>query len=159
MTSSAAFDAEDWSLITAAPLLIGLRIVAAERGGTARETLAISRAYANARGYYDRGLMQDVVSTPPSLGFAAAPRGAEDLRVQAPNALRRAVAILARKATDDEVNNYKRFVFYVAETVAQAHREGGVLGIGGTEISESEQAALDEIADILDEQQSEAPEA
>jgi hypothetical protein len=37
----------------------------------------------------------------------------------------------------------------LADTVARAHKEGGVLGIGGKEVSESEQAALDEIAAVL----------
>ena len=46
---------------------------------------------------------------------------------------------------------YKRFVFSLAEEVARAHKEGGFLGIGGTEISEREQAVLDEIAAIFDE--------
>jgi hypothetical protein len=38
----------------------------------------------------------------------------------------------------------------LAEGVARAHREGGVLGIGGTEISPPEQEALDRIAGIFD---------
>jgi hypothetical protein len=36
----------------------------------------------------------------------------------------------------------------VAAMTDRAHREGGFLGLGGTEISEHEQAALDEIADV-----------
>jgi hypothetical protein len=48
------------------------------------------------------------------------------------------------------VNAYKRFVYSVAEAVAHAHREGGFLGFGGSEVSEREQAALDEIAAIFD---------
>ncbi len=41
----------------------------------------------------------------------------------------------------------------LADTVAKAHKEGGFLGIGGTQVSEHEQAALDEIAAIFDEKQ------
>jgi hypothetical protein len=33
--------------------------------------------------------------------------------------------------------------------VARAHKEGGFLGIGGKEVSESEQAALDEITGLV----------
>ncbi len=48
------------------------------------------------------------------------------------------------------MNAYKQFVVDLAQRVASAKKEGGVLGIGGKEISDSEQAALDEIASTLD---------
>ena len=154
MTTKAAFNAEEWSLIATAPYLTGMLVVAADRGGTVRETMAISRAYETSRAYYTDGLLKEILSTPPAIDPATAPRSPEDLRRDAPASLRRAVAILERLATEDEVNNYKRFVFFVAETVARAHREGGFLGLGGTEVSEHEQAALDEIAAIFDAPQS-----
>ena len=62
-------------------------------------------------------------------------------------------AMFFEAATDAEVVEYKRFVFALADTVAKAHKEGGFLGIGGTQVSEHEQAALDEIAAIFDEKQ------
>jgi hypothetical protein len=37
----------------------------------------------------------------------------------------------------------------VGETVARAHSEGGFLGIGGKEVSEREQAALDAVAETI----------
>ncbi len=57
----------------------------------------------------------------------------------------RRLAILEQKATPEEVEAYRRFVVAVAEAAAKAHKEGGFIGIGGKEVSESEQAALDEI--------------
>ena len=60
------------------------------------------------------------------------------------------LAILEQKATPEEVEAYKRFVVAVAEAAAKAHKEGGFIGIGGKEVSESEQAALDEIRAILE---------
>ena len=54
-----------------------------------------------------------------------------------------------QKATPEEVEAYKRFVLKLAETVAEAHREGGLMGIGGEQVSEGERAALDEIAATL----------
>jgi hypothetical protein len=68
-----------------------------------------------------------------------------------PAELRRALRILERLATDDEIVAYKRFVYGLAEAVARAHKEGGFLGIGGKEISPAEQAVLDQIAAIFDE--------
>ena len=37
----------------------------------------------------------------------------------------------------------------VADTVAHAHKEGGFLGIGGKEVSETEQAVLDQPAQAV----------
>lgn len=150
MTTKADFNAEDWSVVANAPYLTGLLVVAADRGGTVRETVAISRAYAAAREQYKDELIQAILTTPPAFDPSTAPRTPDDLRREAPDTLRKAIAILERVATADEVNDYKRFVFGVADTVARAHREGGFLGIGGSEVSEHEQAALDEIAAIFD---------
>jgi hypothetical protein len=151
MTTKAVFNAEDWSVLASAPFLTGMLVIAADRGGTVRESLAISRAYADARGQHPGELLQAIISTPPALDPATAPRTPEDLRREAPAKLRQAVGILERQASDEEVVAYKRFVFSLAEAVARAHREGGFLGIGGTEVSEHEQEALDEIAAIFDE--------
>jgi hypothetical protein len=148
MTTKAAFNAEEWTVLVNAPALTALLVIAADKGGTVRETLAMSKAYAAAREQEHGPLLKEILATPPSVG--PAPRNADDLRREAPTTLRRAIAILERLATDDEVVAYKRFVFGVADAVARAHREGGFLGIGGTEISEHEQAALDEIAAIFD---------
>jgi hypothetical protein len=148
MTTKAAFNAEEWTVLVNAPALTALLVIAADKGGTVRETLAMSKAYAAAREQEHGPLLKEILATPPSVG--PAPRNADDLRREAPTMLRRAIAILERLATDDEVVAYKRFVFGVADAVARAHREGGFLGIGGTEISEHEQAALDEIAAIFD---------
>ena len=37
----------------------------------------------------------------------------------------------------------------VAQAAASAHREGGFLGVGGKDVSEEEQRALDELAATL----------
>ena len=151
MTTKAAFNAEEWSVIANAPFLTAMLVIAADRGGTVRESMAISRAYASAREEHGDGLLREILTTPPAIDPASAPRTPEDLRREAPSTLREAVGILDRVGTEDEVIAYKRFVFSVADKVARAHREGGFLGIGGTEVSEHEQAALDEIAAIFDE--------
>lgn len=159
MTTKADFNAEEWSVVANAPYVTAMLVIAADRGGTVRETMAISRAYAAAREQYRDPLIQAILSTPPAFDPATAPRTPEDLRRAAPSTLRRAVSILDRVATEEEVNRYKRFVYGVADTVARAHREGGFLGLGGTEVSEHEQAALDEIAAIFDAPSSTQPPA
>jgi len=57
--------------------------------------------------------------------------------------VRDAVGLLERKATADEVEDYRRFVLALADRVANAHREGGA------PVSESERAAIDDISASL----------
>jgi plasmid stabilization system protein ParE len=146
MTRKADFNAEEWQHVVEGPLSAGLLVAAADRGGTLRESLSLARAYQHAREQSSRPeLLDDLISSPPQLD----PRefGSPDqLRERALQRLREAVELVESKANPDEAAEYKRFVMSLADTVAHAHREGGVLGIGGKEVSESEQAALDEIA-------------
>ena len=134
-------------MVTAAPSLAAMFVSAADHGGTLRESLAAARAYAAGRAQHAGGLIAEVLASPPALNMAA---GQQEAAKQAPAKLRDAVRTLERHATDDEVNEYKRFAYSVAEAVAHAHREGGFLGVGGQDVSESEQAALDEIAAVFD---------
>jgi hypothetical protein len=151
MTTKAQFNAEEWAVVTTAPVIAAMRVIAADRGGTVRESVAISRAYAAAREQNPSPLLAEILASPPAMERNSAPRTPEDLRLAAPAKLRQAIKILERVATDEEVVEYKRFVYSLAETVARAHREGGFLGIGGKEISEKEQEALNEIAAVFDE--------
>jgi hypothetical protein len=149
MTTKAAFNAEEWAVVTTAPVVAGMLVMAADRGGSVRESVGISRAYAAARDDAPGELLKEILATPPTLDTT--PKEPDALRHTAPAQLRQAVRTLERLATDEEVVAYKRFVYGLAETVARAHREGGFLGIGGKEVSEPEQEALDAIAAIFDE--------
>jgi hypothetical protein len=153
MTQKADFNADEWTTLVNAPALVAALVIAADRGGRVRESLAAQRAYAEAGANNPGELLLAILGTPAAMGPADAPRTPEDLRRVAPETLRRAVALLEERATDAEVVEYKRFVFGLADKVARAHREGGFLGIGGTEVSEHEQEALDEIAAIFDQRQ------
>jgi hypothetical protein len=147
MTEKAAFNADEWEKLAEAPALVALRVIAADRGGTIRESLSLGRAYAEAR-TDSSGLLKEIVSSAPQVD----PAGLKDpgaLAERTEAALRDALAVLEQKATPEEVEAYRQFVLKVGETVARAHKEGGVLGIGGKEISEQEQTALDEISALV----------
>jgi hypothetical protein len=149
MTNKADFNAEEWSTVVEGPLLAGMRVVTADRGGTIRESLAMGQVYAHARQRHgDSELLDQLVASPPSMDQERL-RSAGDVGAASTQRLREALGVLEQKATPEEVEAYKRFVVSVAEAVAKAHKEGGFAGIGGKEVSESEQAALDEIAATL----------
>jgi hypothetical protein len=151
MTRKADFNAEEWQHMVEGPLSAALLVASADRGGTLRESVSLARAYAHARQESSgQELLDDLVASPPQLD----PRdlGSPDqARDQALQRLREAIDLVERKADPDEAAEYKRFVMKLADTVARAHREGGFIGIGGKEISEREQAALDEIAAMVGE--------
>jgi head-tail adaptor len=151
MTHKAEFNADEWAVVAGAPLLTAMMVIAADRGGSVRESVAVARAYAEAKGRHEGEFMSALLATPPAAA-ANRPATREDLHDAATAQLREATAILERVGTEDDVVEYKRFVFALAESVAGAHKEGGFLGIGGRKaVSDPEQAALDEIAAIFDE--------
>lgn len=149
MTKKADFNAEEWSAVVEGPLLAGVRVVTAARGGTIRESLAMGQTYAKAREQHgDSELLDDLVAAPPGVDRERL-RSAADIRAISTDRLREAVRLLEQKASAEEVEAYKRFVVTVAEAAANAHREGGFMGVGGQQVSDSEQAALKEIRAIL----------
>ncbi len=76
MTKKADFNAEEWSKVVEGPLLAGIRVITADRGGTIRESLAMGQVYAHARQQQGASeLLDELVATPPpTFERAAAPR-------------------------------------------------------------------------------------
>jgi hypothetical protein len=148
MTTKSEFNAEEWERVARAPALAGVMVALADRGGTFRESLALGKAYAAAkRDGSGSELLQELVASPPSLDRESA--GQPD---QIPEQIREAVRTVEEKATPEEAEEYRQFILRLADVVAHAHKEGGVLGIGGKEVSPEEQAALDRLSSTLSAQ-------
>lgn len=149
MTKKADFNAEEWTVVVEGPLLAGMRVLTAHRGGSIRESLAMGKVYTAARQQQgDNELLDGLVASPPSMDPQRMRSANEGGKVST-DGLRDAVDLLEQKASPEDVQAYKDFVRSVAEAVARAHKEGGVLGVGGKEISPEEQTALDEIDGAL----------
>jgi hypothetical protein len=143
VTAKADFTAEEWQTVLHGPPTAGLIVITAQRGGTFRETLALTQSYLEARKQHGQSeLLDEIVSAKPALDRTHYD-SPEALKQAGLEHLRAAVAVLEQKATADEVDSYNRFVLDLAGRVANAHREHG------TSVSEAEQAALDEIAAAL----------
>ena len=148
MTTKSEFNADEWERVARAPALAGVMVALADRGGSFRESLALGKAYAAAK--RDEGgsdLLRELVASPPSLDRQTA--GQPD---QIPEQIREAVRVVEEKATPEEAEEYRQFILRLADVVAHAHKEGGVLGIGGKEVSPEEQAALDRLSTTLSAQ-------
>ena len=150
MTSKADFNAEDWSTVVDGPLYAGLRVIAADRGGTLRESLAMGRVYQEARARHGTSpLLDELVKAPPTIDAERLKEAGGDIATVTTEHLRRAISILRNTATPEETDAYKTFVMTVAQAVAGAHKEGGFLGIGGAAVSDAENQALDAISAAL----------
>ena len=150
MTSKADFNAEEWATVVEGPPYAGMSVISADRGGTVRESVALGRVYKEARAAHgDSELLDELVKSPPSIDPDRVREAGGDIAAVASERLGEAMGILEAKATPQEIDSYKRFVMTVAQAVAGAHKEGGFLGIGGTEVSDAENRALDEISTAL----------
>ena len=148
MTTKTDFNAEEWERVEQAPALAALMVIFADRGGVIRESIALGKAYAEARADGGSELIQALVETPPRLN----PKDmgpADQLRAELPKRVEEALGVVEEKVTPEEAQEYRQFILRVADVVAHAAKEGGVLGIGGKEVSEQEQAALDQLASTL----------
>src|SRR5438270_4557024 len=145
MTGKADFTEEEWKVVLEGPPSAGMIVLTAQRGGTIRESVALARSYVEARQQHGESQLLDaIVAAKPEMDHTRY-HSVEELKQHGLQHLRDAVALLESKATPEEVADYKRFVLTLAEKVANAHREGGVA------VSESERAAIDEIAAALGE--------
>jgi hypothetical protein len=147
MTTKSEFNADEWERVARAPALAGVMVALADRGGSFRESIALGKAYTAARSEGGSELMEQLVASPPSLD----PQSAKQPD-QIPEQIQEAVRIVEEKGTPEEAEEYRQFVLRLADVVAHAHKEGGVLGIGGKEVSPEEQAALDRLSTTLSTQ-------
>jgi hypothetical protein len=150
MTRKADFNADDWTTIVNGPLLAGMFVSAAERGGTVRELVAMTNVYQDARAHVGENEFVDaLVASRPEIDPNEIAPHRDRLGELVTERLRAAVAAVEQHGTAADLDAYKTFVMTVAQAAASAHREGGLLGIGGRPISDAENAALDDIAHAL----------
>jgi hypothetical protein len=143
MTSKSDFTAEEWKLVLEGPPSAGMIVVTAQRGGSWRETIAMAKSYVEARQQHGKSeLLDDIVAAKPERDHTHY-HSLEELKTHGLQLLRDAVALLATKASMEEVGEYRQFILTLSEHVAAAHREHGV------EVSVAEQAAINDITGAL----------
>ena len=66
MTSSAAFSPEEWKVVLEGPTSAGMIVVTAAQGGMIRESIAMSKAYVDARAQHGESeLLDEIVAAKP----------------------------------------------------------------------------------------------
>jgi hypothetical protein len=143
MTTKSDVTAEEWQLVLEAPPSAGMIVVTAQRGGSFREAIAMAKTYAEARQHHGESeLLDEIVAAKPERDHTHY-HSPEELKQHGLRHLRDSVALLQKKATPTEVDEYRQFIVTLSHKVAAAHREHGV------EMSDSEQAAINDITDAL----------
>jgi hypothetical protein len=143
MTTKADFSPAEWETVLEGPPTAGLMVITASRGGMFRETLAMSKAYTEARAQHGESeLLDQIVAEKPRMEHGKF-HSPEELRDQGLGHLRDAATLLEHSATAEERDDYRHFVLAVANKVAAAHREGGQA------ISPAEQQAIQDITTAL----------
>jgi hypothetical protein len=144
MTTKAAFSPEEWKVVLEGPPTAGMIVITAARGGMFRETVAMSKAYAEARTEHgDSELLDEIVAARPEMDHTRY-HSAEELRDHGLRHLRDAVTLVDSKATTQERDDYRRFVLTLAGKVAAAHKEAG------QSVSPAEAEAIQQITAALD---------
>jgi hypothetical protein len=144
MTTKAAFSPNEWQLVLEGPPTAGLLVITSSRGGMFRETMAMSKAYAEARAQHGESeLLDEIVAEKPRMERGKV-HNPEELRDQALDCLRDVTTLLEHKATVEEREDYRRFVLTVAGKVAAAHREGG------KQVSPPEEQAIQDITTAME---------
>jgi hypothetical protein len=141
MTSKADFTEQEWEVVREGPPIAGMITAAASSGGTFRESWAMAKSFVEARKQHGESeLLDALVAEKPHAKRYGSP---QELEQKGLERLGEAIGLLQQKASEHEVESYRRFTLAVAEHVAEAHKEGG------TPVSSEERQALDTIAATL----------
>lgn len=148
MTGKADFSDEDWKTILEGPPSGGLVVILSDRGGSIRETFSMAKAYTEARQQHGESeLLDEIVAAKPEMDRTRA-GSPEELKQHSLDNVRQAIALLKSKATDEEVEEFRKFILALAERVAEARKEG-FLGLSGERVSDAERGAIGEIEAAL----------
>jgi len=160
MVTKNDFSTADWNTLRDTQYLVGFATVLAGSSGlaTVKELFALSQGIIEnqssniplIRDLTSRDEMEAAqASLKQSLGGNQQKPTPDGMRQRALDSVRSCIDILASKGTRYEREAYSRVLYGLAEKVANAAREGGFLGFGGTQVSEGEQAFLDELRGTL----------
>jgi glutathione S-transferase len=154
MAGKSDFSAEEWNMLRQGPFMASMLVIAASPSGPAglkKEMAAANRVIAeaaySARTPLLQSLGQDLKQTSSFPWLDEGHRSFHDMAVAI---LKQVCGLLERKASPEEADEMKQWLNTIARRTAEAAKEGGFLGVGGTLVSDQEQEALDTIKSALD---------
>ena len=157
MTTKSDFPEDEWTRIVRGPFVAGLAITLADPGGpieAAKETMATLKAATNPPSREQ--LLAEVALEVQALtqqrqhplkGYR--PTKGEAPGKQVLEELRSVQALVAARATPEETAAFGRWLLATAQAAADAAKENGFMGFGAKQVSEGEQAMLDQVRDAV----------
>ena len=154
------FAASDWTTLRDTPYLVGLTTLLAEPSGlgTIKESIAMTMGITENQAS-EIPLIRDLTSTAEMQAaqgslkgrFTGSPgeRSKNFMRDLALEHARSSIALLSGKADSKEIDAYRKLLYGLAEKVANASREGGILGFGGKPVSAAEQSFLNDLQNTI----------
>ena len=157
MTSKVSFTEDEWDRVLRAPMVAGMAITIADPGGPieiSKEMMATLRA-ATVPPSQEELLaavaldIQAMVQQKQNPARNFKPTSAATAGTEILDELRAVDAIVAEKATPEETQAFRGWLVMAAQAAADAAKEGGFMGFGAVQVSEGEQAMLDQLRSTL----------
>ena len=150
--------ADDLKTLRMSPMLVGMYVAMSSPSGLigmAKEAGATTKALMEAGKAASAGsLISTLFAAGPQQGDQESMLNAlksssnpDELKANLLSTFKGAVGILQKNGGD--ASSYSNLLMSIATRVAEAAKEGGFLGIGGTQVSDDEKKALSEIAVAL----------
>ncbi len=158
MTTKDDFTNEEWTHLLQAPTAAGMYIMMADPNfviGSMKEAFAVSAGILSKEKESNSELLTALLADFKEKEMVKQARlkfeekNLEAMKQTSFHALESVVRVLAEKATPEEAAEIKNWLYELAVKTAEAAKEGGFLGFGGTRVSEKEKKALQELADLL----------
>jgi hypothetical protein len=157
VTTKSDFSDEEWARVVRAPFVAGLAITLADPGGpieATKETMATLKSATNppSREQLLAEVALEVQSMAqerkhPLKGYK--PEKGQHPGKQILEELREVNSLVAGKATPQEASAFGAWLMASAQGAAEAAKDGGFMGIGAKQVSEREQAMLDQVREAL----------
>jgi hypothetical protein len=158
VTTKSDFTDEEWARILRAPFVAGMAISLADPGGPiemSKETIATIKSATSPPS-------REQLLTEVALDIQAITQQKQnplkDYKLdkgqkpgqQVLDELRAVQGTVAAKATPEESRAFAEWLLATAQAAADAAKEGGFMGFGAKQVSEGEQAMLDQVRSALD---------
>ena len=152
MTTKSDFTEEEWNRVRRAPLVAGLAVSLADPGGpieAAKESMATLK---NASNPLSREQLLSEVALDIQQMAQQRENPIKGFKPEGPNPgegvldeLRGVVAIVAAKASPEELAAFGTWLVAAAQAAADAAKDGGFMGFHAVRVSDREQAMIDSV--------------
>jgi len=150
MANKSNFTVDEWDLLRRIPFLTGMIVVAASPSGpigliqeSAAASAMISQALEHAKTELMRVIAEDLKDNLHVPKIEAETQ--DSIRRKGLAACREVATLLKSKASPEEAEEFEGWLADLAMKVAEAAKEGGFLGFGGTQVTPEEMSAIDQI--------------